>query len=192
MLFIFLLAFVVNVALYIGLKPIVYDGLRHYLFLLPIIVFCASVYLIDWLRNPIKGKFKAVLVILLVVNVAKVSVEMVQLHPYQYIYFNELVGGLPGAYGKFETEYMGASHKESIDWLRANIVTDQNVYVRNCGHHFSGMYHLKDNFIWTEKLETANYFVCYTRFNQHEQVPEENTIHIVERQGVPLNYVKKI
>ena len=26
-------------------------------------------------------------------------------HPYEYIYYNQLVGGLNGAYGNYETDY---------------------------------------------------------------------------------------
>jgi hypothetical protein len=42
---------------------------------------------------------------------------MVKLHPNQYVYFNYLIGDLPGAYGKYETAYYGNSYAEAVKKL---------------------------------------------------------------------------
>ena len=48
---------------------------------------------------------------------AAVVVEMVQLHPYQYVYFNRMSGGLKAAATQYETEYYAHSFKELADKL---------------------------------------------------------------------------
>lgn len=43
-------------------------------------------------------------------------------HPNEYCYFNEMEGGINGAYGNFETDYWMNSTRESSQWLREQIV----------------------------------------------------------------------
>jgi tetratricopeptide (TPR) repeat protein len=42
---------------------------------------------------------------------------MLKNHPYHYIYYNQLVGGLKGAYGKYESDYYYVSQTEASEWL---------------------------------------------------------------------------
>lgn len=44
-------------------------------------------------------------------------VASVQLHPYEYAYFNALVGGVEGAHGKFATEYWCTSLREAMEYI---------------------------------------------------------------------------
>jgi hypothetical protein len=41
-------------------------------------------------------------------------------HPYQYVYFNPLVGGLSRASRSYETDYWGLSLREAAEWMSAN------------------------------------------------------------------------
>lgn len=192
MLFLAVLAVGLNTILYFLLKPTVYDGLRHYLFLLPLISLVAAFMFIEFVKAK-KNLFQKTIIFLVLLNIVKVIIEMIILHPYEYIYFNEFVGGLPGAYGKYETEYMGISHKDAIVWLKNNeIDPNREYYIINCGHPFSGMYYLRDNMHWTDKIAEADYHVCYTRFNQHLLVAEDKTIYIIKRFGVPINFIRKL
>jgi len=46
---------------------------------------------------------------------------MVQLHPYEYVYFNRLfAGGLKAAAERYETEYGGSSYKQGVEWVIRN------------------------------------------------------------------------
>ena len=38
---------------------------------------------------------------------------MVYLHPYEYVYFNQLIGGTRGAEERFETDYWATSYREA-------------------------------------------------------------------------------
>lgn len=42
-------------------------------------------------------------------------------HPNQYVYFNELSGGLKKSYGNYETDYYFNSLKASSDWFKKNV-----------------------------------------------------------------------
>jgi hypothetical protein len=39
-------------------------------------------------------------------------------HPNEYVYFNELIGGIKGAYGKYDTDYYMNSIRETSDWFK--------------------------------------------------------------------------
>jgi hypothetical protein len=188
------LVFFGNFALYFLLRPVLYDGLRHFLFLLPILVTMATIGLIEFFKNCQNQLLKILVLGLVVTNISSITIQLIKLHPYQYLYFNEFVGGLNGAYGRFETDYYGLSFKEAIGWLIKNEITNpEKVYkIKTCGHHFSSSYYFKSNMERAENLQEADYFVCYTRFDQHLEVADEKTIFVVKRQGVPLNYVKKL
>jgi hypothetical protein len=51
---------------------------------------------------------------LIVVALAPGIVGIVRLHPYEYIYYNELVGGVRGAEGRFDLDYWCTSFREGI------------------------------------------------------------------------------
>ena len=41
-------------------------------------------------------------------------------HPYEYVYFNSLVGGMDGAYGQYEMDYYYHTTREASEWILAN------------------------------------------------------------------------
>jgi hypothetical protein len=38
-------------------------------------------------------------------------------HPNQIVYFNSLVGGLPGAFGRYDIDYTGNCAKQALEWI---------------------------------------------------------------------------
>ncbi len=117
--------------LFAGIFPIVYaiakdsslyDGMRHFLFVYPIFAVLAAwgwSMLVDVFKNNQVGKW-AVGVILAVL-LALPAIFMVKNHPYQYVYFNELFGGVDKAYANYETDYWMTSMKGLSDWFIDNI-----------------------------------------------------------------------
>lgn len=178
------IAILINMAMYFVLKPVVYDGMRHFMYLLPIITTMAALSIDQMKRLP-----RMISWILMVPPV----LAIMSLYPYQYIYFNELVGGLRGAAPRFETDYMGISHKDATIWLRDQL-NDQKkpVKVATCGQTISSTHYFAPNMTWTPNIHEADYFVCYTRFNEHMAVPDDKTIYSVKRAQVDLAYVKKL
>ena len=50
-------------------------------------------------------------------------------HPHQYIYYNQLVGGVDGAYGEFEMDYYYHSLKAGADWFIKNELSSDSITV---------------------------------------------------------------
>lgn len=183
-----------NLFLDLALRPVLYDGLRHFLFLLPILAVLASLPAVEFLGAFRPSAVKITLLALCLLNGLGVCVQMARLHPYEYVYFNELIGGLKGAAGKFDTDYWGASFKEAVEWLRADTAQDgrKTYKVTGSGNPYQIFYYFPNNFKWVDDLKDADFYVSYTRDGKHLAVDPSKVIHVVEREGVPLNYVFKL
>lgn len=167
-------------------KVIIYDAWRQFLFLSGPLIILASlgVYVLMQSKNRI---VIGVGIVLFSLNILSTGREMVLLHPYEYIYFNSIVGGLKGAYGSYETDYWGASFKEATDWVVANqpALSHGTLYIFPCYPHLTTPY-VKPSVVIN--YSEATVFYCFTRENRDKQLPG-TVIHSVEREGVPLNVI---
>lgn len=129
------------------------------------------------------------------VAVLIVVAEMISLHPYQYVYFNQVSGGLPAAYARDETDYWGLSHKEAGEWLNEYVEqiapAGERVFKVHQRYTRSMLKEVldPDRFEIWQPREGADFFVSITRFNLHSSYPEAKLLHVVERQGVPLCFI---
>jgi len=99
------------------LRPNVYDGIRHFLFVLPAIAILGA-YGASWLCQRLAPpRWRALAMAACAVLLLLPIKDLVALHPYQTTYFNGLVGGVAGADGKYETEYWLTSYREAIGWV---------------------------------------------------------------------------
>lgn len=173
------------------LKPTLYNTWRQFLFLtIPLIIL--AVYGLDAIFKIKHFWLKAILLVFITLNFLFVAKEMITLHPYEYIYYNQLVGGLGKAYGKYETDYNGAGYKEAIIWFNNHINDNKSIYKISIeGDYWSSVPYFKKNMVMWGDIRTADYYISFTRWNLHERYPAK-TIHIIERQGVPLVFIKKI
>ena len=97
-----------------------YDGMRHFLFVYPVLVVVAAWgwnQLINFKPLP---AFKYGMGVLMAVLLAMPLKAMIDQHPYQYVYFNELSGGLEHAYTNYEMDYWMNSIKGMCEWLAEN------------------------------------------------------------------------
>lgn len=185
-----LLSIAVNFAMYVLLKPVVYDGMRHFLFLLPHIVLLATLGIISTLQQK---KWHRLVITVLTAHILFTGYQYYTLHPYEYTYFNEAVGGLPGVQNDFERDYWGASDKEAMLWLNAYLADKKitKAKVASCSRSASLGYYMPDHIDVNQDIPSAEYFVCYGRFNSLKELDGE-VIHTVKRQGVTLNTVVKM
>ena len=108
-------AALVPLAHFIVDRPIIYNGIRHYLFMVPPVLVLAGIGLdraYEFLRERgvwFSRGFAAALGVAAVVQVA----IMVELHPYEYIYYNAFAGGVAGAAGRYDLDYWGLSLAEA-------------------------------------------------------------------------------
>jgi hypothetical protein len=109
-----LFAVIFPVAYVIIRDSILYNGLRHLLFVLPPLCALAASS-IPFLRTQLRTARPALLVpagIAFAAGLALPLISMLRLHPYQYIYYNELAGGTAKASENYETDYWGTAYKE--------------------------------------------------------------------------------
>jgi hypothetical protein len=179
--------------LYIAVRrPIVYDGMRHILFVLPLLAALAALALVLTFERlgPRAGKLVlgaggAYLLYHLAI--------LIHLHPHEYVYFNRLAGGLPGAYGRYETDYWGNSYREAIELLVRRLEAETKApppphRVLLCSNPESA-YFFPPYLSPTRDEEEADFFIATTRFRCHESL-EGDVLGVVERFGTPLAFVK--
>ena len=97
---------------------VIYDATRHILFTYPPLAAIAGIggaKIWETLRAARMGVILATA--LLVIGLfGPVSFAM-RNHPYEYVYYNEFVGGTRGAFKRYELDYWGTCLKESVRWV---------------------------------------------------------------------------
>jgi hypothetical protein len=118
--------FLILLAYVLLLKPAMYDGLRHFLFILPpIFVFTGFTFefLIDHIA--LSWLYAGTIFLFLVPGI----LGIVKLHPYEYTYYNSFIGGTGSAFRQYETDYWLTCYKESVETLEEQIDAPANLYV---------------------------------------------------------------
>jgi hypothetical protein len=186
------------VAFFVFEQPTAYNGIRHFLFVVPPMAVLAALgldWLWDWLGALDFRLAKLYAGVMAGVMVAQIWV-MCQLHPDEYVYYNLLTGGVKGAEGAYELDYWGNSLLEATKDLAEYIAMDYGdkpitkVYkVAVCGHRLSAAYFFPDYMEFTKKLDEADFIVAFTQGNCQRHF-EGRQIITVERFGVALSVVK--
>lgn len=122
-----LLWFVIPMAYVILRKPAMYDGFRHFLFILPP-VFIFSGVAFEKLAELIKGNLAK---IVLVTTILAFGVApSIQLHPYEYAYYNSFSGGMDGVFRQYETEYWLTCYKEAIESFNEQAPPNAAIFIK--------------------------------------------------------------
>ena len=119
-----------NLLIYLLLDPVIYNGMRHFLFMIPLIVTIACFGLVDLLKISIERSFKYSIFSVIIASILWTFYEIVNLFPNHYAYFNEISGGFRNNYLRYETEYWGGSYKKAAEYIRDNLsVNNENLKV---------------------------------------------------------------
>jgi hypothetical protein len=172
-----------------------YDNARQLLFLWPVLFILAGLG-IDWLMSLIGSnaiKVAAVFALSLPGIIA-----CIQLHPYQYVYYNSLAGGVGGAYRNFELDYWVTSFKESMEYLNENAEEGATVVI--FGNRLVARQYARPDLqlVLANKLDEAqvqNYYILSsTRANKDELQCGDaaEIVFAVERDGGVLSRIEKI
>ena len=183
-----------NLIALLVLHPSLYDGLRHLLFLLPLISVLAALGIWETWENLPQGWPRKALAVSAGLYGAAIGFRMVALHPYEYVYFNDLSGGLKKAAGRFETDYWGAAYREAALWLRENelVHSTRVVTIHTKGNAIQTIAYLSDLPIRWGTLDEADYFISSTRWDEFKQAGNRPALFTVTRETVPLCYVYKM
>ncbi|MGA1195306.1 MAG: tetratricopeptide repeat protein [Candidatus Latescibacterota bacterium] len=164
-----------------------YDGLRHLLFAIPPLVVFAMVGISGIIQNPKMQRIGIAIVALLFVST---GIEMVRLHPNQYVYFNTAIaGGVKQASGRYETDYWENTLKQGIRWIEKNMSPPphQRIHIGGSSENIAYMIDpTKLNLI--TYAEKADVYLGTTRYDRHRKVPGE-ILHIITSSNTPLLYL---
>ncbi len=180
----------------IVVRAVIYDGLRHFLFLVPMLVVVAALGAVSLprVRPRLALPIGLALGLAGTVGISRQVAAMRELHPQQYIYFNEIIGGLPGAYGNYDTDYYGNGYKEGFAALAEHLwhtererFLDTRYVVNGCIPDFVAANYIGGNFAWADSAaKGAEFYLGYTRANCHERYRTRPEIFRVERMGTLL------
>jgi hypothetical protein len=126
-----LLWFLILLAYVFLRRPAMYDGFRHFLFILPP-VFIFIGFGFEWLFGRLDFLFASrsnatvwLRAVLAMVLSLPGIMAIVRLHPYEYTYYNSFIGGTDGAFRNYETDYWLTCYKEAVE--RMNNLTSEPV-----------------------------------------------------------------
>jgi hypothetical protein len=121
---------------------------------------------------------------------------MVQLHPYEYIYYNSLVGGTPNAFRQYEMDYWGTSFRDAMGYINQNAPADARVIV--WGPVTTAWAYARPDLevISNEEPEVEHgtfFALLSSRYDNDLRVyPDAPVLYRVEQAGVTLAVVKMI
>ena len=172
-------------------------GLRHFLFVVPVFAVLAGIgfdwllrVLAAWRRLMAAGAAAAILAAL----VWDAGV-LVRLHPYQYLFYNPLVGGLQGASRRYVTDYWVNIMPEAVDDLEAYIAAldpadpRRRYTVAVCGERLPFEKEAGPRLVWTEDWKQADFFMAPTHMNC-DRALDGKVIATIARMGAPIGVVK--
>jgi hypothetical protein len=196
------LAFALSLLFLLALHPVLYDTLRQFLYIVPPMILLAAwglVRAVGFLAGSAQVWMRWAALALLVATIAgyaQVAAALAALSPFEYTYFSPLVGGLPGAAGKYDTDYWATCSKAAAEWL----ATHYRGYTRAAAPSVEGpvvegtpMYSLIAPFLPTTLREDdahPDFVIAFTRDRNDQINPTYHVIHTVAAEGVTLCVVK--
>jgi hypothetical protein len=118
-------------------------------------------------------------------------VDIVQLHPFEYVRLNRLVGDQKQAQFNWEGDYWSSALREATDQLQAMKLParSQPYWIGACVDTPQIEPYLDRRFKVTRRWEEADFYISTTNMHCHE-VMKGKVIVDIERQGMSLAVVK--
>src|SRR6516165_6777973 len=196
------LTVIVPLACQVAFRGPAFTGIRHFLFLLPPLATLAGIAFSEILARLEMRRWLATgAIALMSACFLWEAATLVRLHPYENLSYNSLVGGLNGAFRRYDLDYWFNSMPEAIHQLERYIrerkpfeaSQDLRVYsVAVCGERLSfdqtvtlPQLHWDFKSEWNE----SEFFIAPTHMNCDRDLDGE-IVGVVERFGVPIAYVK--
>lgn len=185
------LAVVLPIATASAMHPAFYNGLRHFIFVVPPLAIAGGLAF-AWLFDRARPHGKAAMAALCAILAAGISLpvyDMVKLHPYEYTSFNAMAGGVRQAQHGYMIDYWGLSFKQAADELRTRLASGaaqppkgRRWVVAICGPQATAQQQLGPEFETTFDKKQADFaMVLGTFYCRHLTAP---ILVNIEREGV--------
>ena len=185
----------------------VYGGWRHSMFCYSPLVAMAGLgfySLYERFRHPaLRWGMGVVLPLVLLAGPVR---HCVANHPYEYVYFNELAGGIKNAYGKYELDYYYHSTRKATEWVLSHADTTA---LRPGQKYAVASWHTASVGYYINLLDSVHFRPTFSRIYQmgnndwdyavftvtgmnpdwitnREVFPPVNTVHVEEVDGYPI------
>jgi len=181
--------FIVLIAYVLLRRPAMYDGFRHFLFILPpIFIFIGLAF--DFLSEKINSQSTKLLwlhAVLLIVIIAPGALGIFQLHPYEYTYYNSFVGGTSAAFRKYETDYWLTCYKEAVEQLNEAASQPIDLFVKREAYiaatYANDNINVRDLRGATNEVQAGDYVLINTRTNEDRSTFRDAPIVIEVKRG---------
>jgi Dolichyl-phosphate-mannose-protein mannosyltransferase len=165
------LAALLPLAITVLARPAMYNGIRHFVFVLPplaVLGSLAGAWLIDRMHQ---RAARVALAVVVVAGIASPVVEMARLHPYEYTHFNRIAGGVSAARERYMLDYWALSFKQASQGLKAKLAElalakpkDRRWKLATCGPHRSPQVELEGDFETTWDPKGADFALMLGEF----------------------------
>jgi hypothetical protein len=193
-------AFAIPFLYVILLRPPMYDGFRHFLFILPpVFVTCGLGldvvfgWLKNWMsRNQWRYWLRAVTILALMLPGV---FSAAQLHPYEYTYYNSFVGGTGGAFRTYETDYWLTCYKDAVEQIqpesRVNLFVRREPYI--AAYYASDRITVRDYRAQFSQIASSDLVLVNTRTNEDRKTfHDAPVVSEVGRGGATFCVVKQV
>jgi hypothetical protein len=177
-----------------------FTGMRHFLFVVPLFAILAGIGLDRLIEaGETRGRWMAAgATAAVVAALAANAVLLARLHPYEYLYYSPLIGGLEGAQRRYATDYWVNIMPEAVADLQAYVgklggsaARGQRYTVAVCGERASFENESADDprLQWTGEWTGADFFIAPTHMNCDRAI-DGTVVATVSRLGVVIGVVK--
>jgi hypothetical protein len=101
-------------------RATLYDGVRHTLFVVPMLALLAGWAFVRLLQS-LSGERLAITMLAAAAYVGALVMDLARLHPLEYVAMNAFAGGTSGACRRFDLDYWGAAATEALHRLRQRV-----------------------------------------------------------------------
>lgn len=180
--------FVLPLLTFIILRPTLYDNFRQTFFIVPPVFFMAGLAF-DQIRRPV---LQAALISLVILPGVIASAR---LHPYEYVYYNQFIGGVDAAVDRFELEYWATSYREAAQEANRIAPPNANVWVDGPAHLFNRFARPDFHIYSPQEPERANHYdvvVTLARYDlEKTSFPEAPIVYRVTRAGAVFAVIRQ-
>lgn len=190
--------------MFVVARPNVYDGMRHFLFMLPPLAVCAGVGGADIMRR-LRSLPRPIVVWGTVTLLASAIPMMMRLHPYENVYYNFLAGPRSTLSERYETDYWLSSYREAALWInevQSHRPSPLTVAVAAADPGHEAFTHYLDPRIQVAVVSFADlsadawppafdYYVGTVRYDQWENYSSAPIAHRIESDGALLAVIRE-
>ena len=151
-------------------RPAMYNGIRHFVFVMPPLAVAGGLAG-GWIAARLGRIALGFLAVCFAAGVAFPVVGMTRLHPYEYVFYNHIIGGVRGAQTRFMLDYWGLAFKQAGRQLRETLdargetpPAGRKWKVAVCGPHPPARIALGDEFEPTWEPQGADFALMLGTF----------------------------